>query len=280
MDFGGRKRDGRNGRYGIDRHHRGRQRFRKPAEFICVGIAPVGRGKGFEFIIQLGVHAHAGGAQPPDKPAQHLFDLPPANLLRLHFDQRVAVLLLPIVAIGHGFFLGNLNRPMQGGVNFRHVQMFCQPASESIEREFGLPCPKWKFAANFNTTPSHPVPAIRALGGVGEGVLLRWGMGKNGGFNARIETIATSPYTRRPWKEGRRCIIPALGFYEWHVNPDRGKQPYYIHVDDQDVLGFAGLWTRSRRDANTVTESCTLITLPANALMAQVDNAKARMPRY
>lgn len=109
-------------------------------------------------------------------------------------------------------------------------------------------------------------------------MLLRWGMGKNGGFNARIETIATSPYTRRPWKEGRRCIIPALGFYEWHVNPDRGKQPYYIHVDDQDVLGFAGLWTRSRRDANTVTESCTLITLPANALMAQVDNAKARMP--
>jgi putative SOS response-associated peptidase YedK len=44
-------------------------------------------------------------------------------------------------------------------------------------------------------------------------------------------------------------------FYEWHVNPDHGKQPFYIHVDDQDVLGFAGLWARSRTDANTVTQT-------------------------
>jgi len=58
----------------------------------------------------------------------------------------------------------------------------------------------------------------------------------------------------------RRCIIPALGFFEWHVNPDGGKQPYYIHLGDQDVLSFAGLWSRSSADANTVTESGALIS--------------------
>ena len=155
---------------------------------------------------------------------------------------------------------------------------YVSPDNISIEREFEPVGSQWKFAANFNTTPGQPVPVIRVIDGIREGVLLRWGVGKQRRFNTGIETIATDADSRRPWKQGHRCIIPALGFYEWHVNPDGGKQPYYIHVDDQDVLGFAGLWSRSRADANGVTECCTLITLPANSLMAQIDNAKARMP--
>jgi putative SOS response-associated peptidase YedK len=155
---------------------------------------------------------------------------------------------------------------------------FVSPDNISIEREFEPVDPQWKFSANFNTTPLQPIPAIRVIDGIRVGVLLRWGVGKHDCYNTGIETIATGAESRQSWKHGHRCIIPALGFYEWHVNPDGGKQPYYIHVDDQDVLGFAGLWARSRTDANTVTESCTLITLPANSLMAQIDNAKARMP--
>jgi putative SOS response-associated peptidase YedK len=154
---------------------------------------------------------------------------------------------------------------------------YVSPDGASIQTEFELRS-ALKVAANFNTTPSSSVPAIRTVEGIRGGVLLRWGMTRNGGFNVRIETMATGAHSRRPWKEGRRCIIPALGFFEWHVNPDGSKQPYYIHVRDQDVLGFAGLWSRSSADANPVTESCALITLPANALMAQIDNAKSRMP--
>jgi putative SOS response-associated peptidase YedK len=155
---------------------------------------------------------------------------------------------------------------------------YVSPDNSSIEREFEPVGPQWKFAANFNTAPGQPVPVIRVIDGIREGVLLRWGVGKQDRFNTGVETIASAADSRRPWKRGHRCIIPALGFYEWHVNPDGGKQPYYIHVDDQDVLGFAGLWVRSRADANSVTECCTLITLPANSLMAEIDNAKARMP--
>jgi putative SOS response-associated peptidase YedK len=155
---------------------------------------------------------------------------------------------------------------------------FVSPADASIAREFNLMSAHWKFTANFNAAPSQLVPAIRAINGNKQGAFLRWGTGKPGSFNARIETIATGAYSRRSWRQGWRCIIPALGFYEWHVNPDGSKQPYYIHVSDQDVFGFAGLWWRSRPDANTVTESCTLITMPANSLMAEIDNAEARMP--
>jgi putative SOS response-associated peptidase YedK len=83
---------------------------------------------------------------------------------------------------------------------------------------------------------------------------------------------------RESWKKGRRCIIPALGFFEWHVNPDASERPYYIHPDDQDVFGFAGLWAGSSVDANSVTEYCSIITLPANALILQIHNSGLRMP--
>jgi putative SOS response-associated peptidase YedK len=80
--------------------------------------------------------------------------------------------------------------------------------------------------------------------------------------DARAETLASGALFGGPWKRGQRCIIPALGFYEWHVNAVGIKQPFYIHLDDQTIFGFAGLWE---------DESCTIITLPANALMAGMD---------
>jgi putative SOS response-associated peptidase YedK len=155
---------------------------------------------------------------------------------------------------------------------------YVSPDEASIEREFNLVRSEWQFPANFNTAPSQAVPAIRRRDSGREGVLLRWGLvpffaqgkpGKYSTFNARRETLETSVSFRGPWNSGRRCIIPALGFYEWHVNADGSKQPFYIHLEDQDIFGFAGLWEG---------ETCTIITMPANALMAGIHNSKARMP--
>jgi putative SOS response-associated peptidase YedK len=154
---------------------------------------------------------------------------------------------------------------------------YVSPDAASIGLNFGLTGIEPGFVANFNTTPAQIVPVIRVIEDRMELVRMRWGFAGRGSFNARVETLATGPEFRVPWKRGHRCIVPALGFYEWHVNPDAGKQPYYIHPDDQDVFGFAGLW-RSRVDANGVTQSCTIITLPANPLMAKIHNSGARMP--
>jgi putative SOS response-associated peptidase YedK len=93
-----------------------------------------------------------------------------------------------------------------------------------------------------------------------------------------IEALASNVSFGAAWTRGSRCIIPALGFYKWHVNPDGTRQPYYIHADDQDVLGFAGLWKHSSMDANGITESCAIITLPANSVLADIDTAEGRMP--
>ncbi len=117
--------------------------------------------------------------------------------------------------------------------------------------------------------------------------MLRWGLvpffakGKVGPYstiNARLESVETSASYRTPWKRGQRCILPALGFYEWHVKEDGSKQPFYIHLNDQPLFGFAGLWDRSVAEDGTRLESCTIITLPANPLMAEIHNGRARMP--
>lgn len=164
---------------------------------------------------------------------------------------------------------------------------YVSPDDASIEREFGLVHAEWRFPASFNVAPSRRVPVVRRVAGRSSGALLRWGLvphfakgtpGKYSTFNARAEGLAQSASFRGPWRAGQRCLVPALGFYEWHVNPDGGKQPYYVHLTDQPLFGFAGLWDRSVREDGTVLESCTIITLPANALMAEIHNAKRRMP--
>lgn len=155
---------------------------------------------------------------------------------------------------------------------------YVSPDGATIEREFELGSAGWKFAANFNTTPEQVIPVIRANHGKMAGVMMRWGLAGGGGFNVAVETLASNADFGESWERGRRCIIPALGFFEWHVNPDASEQPYYIHPDDQDVFGFAGLWAHSSADANGVTECCSLITLPANALISEIHNSGRRMP--
>ena len=79
----------------------------------------------------------------------------------------------------------------------------------------------------------------------------------------------------------KRCLIPASGFYEWHLDADGRKTPYLITLADQELFGFAGLWDFSVRDDGAVIESCAHITLSANELMADIHNGGShpqRMP--
>jgi putative SOS response-associated peptidase YedK len=164
---------------------------------------------------------------------------------------------------------------------------YVSPSAAAIEREFSITRREWDFPASFNVAPSQQVPAIRNGAGGAEGVLLRWGLipffahGKIGPYstiNARVESVETSASYRSAWKRAQRCLLPAQGFYEWHIDKDGAKQPYYIHLNDQPIFAFAGLWDRSAGDDGTVIESCTIITLAANPLMASVHNGRARMP--
>ena len=167
---------------------------------------------------------------------------------------------------------------------------YVSPDDVAIEREFKLLPAEFKFPESFNVAPTQRVPVIRQKpqGRVLE--LLRWGLipffakgepGKYSTINARIETVETSPSYRGPWKRGQRCLIVTRGFYEWHTNDDGRKLPYFIHLADQPLFAFAGLWDRSVKADGTAIESAVIITMPANKLMHDIHNSGSnphRMP--
>ena len=166
---------------------------------------------------------------------------------------------------------------------------YSTPQQSEAERYFAVHLLRWQFERSYNVAPSQSVPVIRSAAGQREGVMMRWGLvpffargvpPKYSTINARIETIETAASYRGPWKRAQRCIVPASGFFEWHVDGSGAKQPYYIHAADQPQFGMAGLWDSSRHEDGSVLESCTIITLPANPLMAEIHNApgKQRMP--
>jgi putative SOS response-associated peptidase YedK len=170
---------------------------------------------------------------------------------------------------------------------------YVAPEAADVEREWNVrQAPNPFDRINYNTSPTHLVPALRrAADGGAELVPMRWGLipfwakgvaPKFNTINATLERMQEAPTYRGPWRHGRRVIVPALGFYEWQIVDVAGgksvKRPYYIGIGDQRIFGMAGLWDTSTADDGTSIESCTLITLPANRVMAAIHNGRERMP--
>jgi putative SOS response-associated peptidase YedK len=166
---------------------------------------------------------------------------------------------------------------------------YVSPDEASLEREFNLVRTEWQFPPSYNVAPTQDVPVVRATeAGERTGARLHWGLipfwakgvqPKYSTINATVEKLTDGATWRGPWKRGQRCIMPALGFYEWQLLPDgKTKQPFYITLNDQDIFGFAGLWDSSIGADGVTVQSCTIVTMPANQLMTEIHNVKHRMP--
>jgi putative SOS response-associated peptidase YedK len=157
------------------------------------------------------------------------------------------------------------------------------------EQSLGVQHMHWRGERSFNVAPARDAPVVRNVssdGGGREGVMMRWGLvppflkgepPKYATHNARIETLETSPAFRDAWKKGQRCVVPAAGFYEWQMVPDAPRQPWFIGLATGGIMPFAGLWERSVKADRTVVESFSIVTLPANDLLAGI-HAEKRMP--
>jgi len=98
-------------------------------------------------------------------------------------------------------------------------------------------------------------------------------------LNARVESIHEKP-SFKPYLQNR-CLILADGFYEWQWLDSRGKkkQKYLITVEDEEAFAFAGLWNGwKNHTTGEILNTYTILTRPANALMAEIHNSKQRMP--
>jgi len=153
----------------------------------------------------------------------------------------------------------------------------------SIQEHFHLP-ETVNLSPRYNIAPSQEIAVVRHLTGKSFRQLdmLRWGLIPHWAkdmkigykmINARSETLAQKPSFRSAFKK-RRCLIAADGFYEWK-HSESTKQPYYAHLKDNSVFGFAGLWESWNSPEGSTVESCTIITTSPNELIGEIHD---RMP--
>ncbi len=134
----------------------------------------------------------------------------------------------------------------------------------------------------YNIAPTQNIPIIRQTEHGYEMVELRWGLipfwsktptTDYSTFNARIETVATKPAFRGPFRT-RRCLIPASGLYEWKQEGGK-KQPYFITGEYDAGIALAGLWDEWRDRSGFTLASCTIIVGPANERVAPIHDRLA-----
>jgi putative SOS response-associated peptidase YedK len=140
---------------------------------------------------------------------------------------------------------------------------------------------------DYNVAPTALVPVVRARHGERALPEVHWGFlpgfaktatAKPQPINARIETVATSGMFRRAFASAR-CIVPALGYYEWVQTP-QGKQPHFIFEPDAAIAmaGIVSAWADpsfARDDPDRWRLSMAIITRDAHVAPGEVHD---RMP--
>ncbi len=155
---------------------------------------------------------------------------------------------------------------------------------EDLKRILGdLELPDAPPPRRFNIAPSQPIAIVirdpkPRLTFAEWGLIPHWARDPALGsrlINARSETVAEKPAFQASFRY-RRCLIPATGFYEWHAAAPPGpKQPVYIHMLDERLFAFAGLWDHWQGDDGTERITATILTTTPNRLLRPIHQ---RMP--
>ena len=137
--------------------------------------------------------------------------------------------------------------------------------------------------ARYNVAPTDDALVVvqredrRALTAYRWGLVPHWAKDLKAGsrmFNARAETLTTSPAFRDAFKR-RRCLVPVDSFYEWK-REGTIRQPYNIGREDGRPLALAGLWAGWKDpETDTVRRTFTIVTTTPNDAMADLHD---RMP--
>jgi putative SOS response-associated peptidase YedK len=139
----------------------------------------------------------------------------------------------------------------------------------------------YPYAPRYNVAPSQIMPVVvtegeRKIEAMRWGLIPHWAKEASIGYkmiNARSETVAKLPSFKKSLAL-KRCLVPASGFYEWQQTRE-GKTPFYIHLKDQQVFSFAGLYDAWKSPEGKEVKSYTIITTTPNIVLAPIHN---RMP--
>jgi putative SOS response-associated peptidase YedK len=102
-------------------------------------------------------------------------------------------------------------------------------------------------------------------------------------FNATSEKLFESGMWNKLIGK-KHCVIVCNKFYEWHYEiPEKkkGAHIYEIKTAGSNLTFLAGFWESwKNKETGELKNSCTIITNPANELMTEIHNTKARMPAF
>jgi len=153
---------------------------------------------------------------------------------------------------------------------------------QAIQTAFNLTTAPGDMVPRFNIAPTQPVAVItnekpQELTYHRWGLIPSWSKDMKIGstlINARSESVEEKPSFRTAFKK-RRCLILVDGFYEWKALADKNKTPMFIHMKDQQVFAFAGLWEIWNSPEGDEIRTCSILTTDANPFMATIHH---RMP--
>lgn len=151
-----------------------------------------------------------------------------------------------------------------------------------FEKRFNVGQLEIQLTPHYNVSPGMFLPTVIRTS-PNRAVLMKWGLVphwskdinvKFSNINARAETITSSPAYRFSFQK-QRCLIPAIGFYEWAKLDDGTKWPYFFSLKSRPVFAFAGIWDRWKDAEDKEFLTCAIITCQANSV---VGNIHPRMP--
>src|SRR6202790_5197232 len=131
------------------------------------------------------------------------------------------------------------------------------------------------FPPRHNIAPTQPIPVVIIENNARHFRLMRWGLLPAWVedprkftllINARSETVLEKPAFKNAIKR-RRCLIPADGYYEWHVAVNR-KRPYFIYRRDRQPFGLAGLAETWIGPNGEEVDTVAIVTAPASPDLA------------
>jgi putative SOS response-associated peptidase YedK len=142
---------------------------------------------------------------------------------------------------------------------------------EALRQIFGY-LEQPNFPPRHNIAPTQPIPVVIVENGARHFRLMRWGLIPTWVkdprkftllINARSESVTEKPAFKNAIRR-RRCLVPADGYYEWHVAHGR-KRPYFIHRRDGDPFGLAGLAETWIGPNGEGLDTVAIVTAPASA---------------
>lgn len=82
-------------------------------------------------------------------------------------------------------------------------------------------------------------------------------------YVARSEAI----FSKATWEKAvrhQRCLVPANGFYEWHISNNE-KIPYFIHQRDETLFAMAGVYSSWTDPAGKEWGTYSIITIDSHS---------------